>query len=245
MKKLFIGTSGWAYPHWGKTFYPQTLTGKDKLRYYTNYFKTVEVNYSFYHLPSQKTFRNWAASVPDDFVFAIKASRYITHIKRLKGVKTAWRRFFKNAQALGKKLGPILVQLPPNFQATEENKKRLAGFLEFIKKDKTRFAFEFRHLSWAKKQIYYMLKKYKASWVIADSPSFPKREIVTADFIYIRFHGSKILFSSDYTLEELQDWARKIRKWLKKGDVYAYFNNDAKGFAPKNANQLQKLLSRH
>ena len=218
MKKIFIGTSGWDYPHWGSIFYPENLASKDKLKYYSRQFKTVEVNYSFYHLPKPKIYQNWYSQTPEDFLFTVKASRFVTHIKRLKGVKGPWRTFIKNALNLKEKLGPILFQFPPNFKATGENIKKLKDFLKFIrvnprryprKSAALRFAFEFRHQGWCEDRIYKILKKYNCAWVIADSPQYPcietlrrfrsgrsakggnrpKVEKVTADFVYVRMHA--------------------------------------------------------
>lgn len=245
-RKLYIGTSGWIYPHWEKIFYPQGLESKDRLRYFSQYFKTTEINYSFYHLPRASSYQNWYSQTPRGFIFALKASRFITHIKRLKGVKEAWKIFFRNALYLKEKLGPILFQFPPSFQANRENLKRLESFLREINKPlfgarNPSYAFEFRHRSWCQEKTYCFLKNYKAAWVIADSPSYPRAEAVTADFIYLRMHGSKVLFSSNYPDEELKDWAKKIKRWLKIGDVYVYFNNDAYGYAIKNAKTLLRF----
>jgi len=239
--KLFIGTSGWVYSHWEKIFYPEDLPGKDKLKYFSQHFKTTEINYSFYHLPRPSTYQNWYLQTPEDFLFSVKASRFITHIKRLKGVKEAWKTFIKNALNLKEKLGPILFQFPSSFKATEENIKRLEDFLKLITKNKLRYAFEFRHQSWCDKKVYDLLKKYKVVWVIADSSSYPKAEVVTANFVYIRMHGSKVLFTSNYTKRELKDLAQKIKKWLKTSNVYIYFNNDAYGYATENAKELIKF----
>lgn len=249
--KLLIGTSGWIYSHWNKIFYPEDLRNRDKLKYFSKHFKTAEINYSFYHLPQPAVYQKWYQETPADFIFSIKASRFITHIKRLKRVKRSWKTFLENALNLKEKLGPILFQFPPNFKATEENIRRLKEFLKFIKSSKfkvsgfkPRYAFEFRHQSWCSEKIYNLLKKYKVAWVIADSPRYPKAEIVTANFVYIRMHGSKILFSSKYTKKEIQELAEKIKKWLKNGlDVYCYFNNDAYGFAVENAKKLLKILT--
>lgn len=240
--KLLIGTSGWAYDHWKKIFYPEDLNDRDKLKYFSKHFKTTEINYSFYHLPRPEIYQKWYQETPTDFLFAVKSSRFITHIKRLKDVEKPWKTFFKNALNLREKLGPILFQFPPNFKATEENIKRLRDFLKLINRYKLKYAFEFRHQSWCDEEIYNLLKKYNIAWVIADSPAYPKAEVITADFVYIRMHGSKILFSSKYTKEELQDLSQKIRKWQGQGlDVYCYFNNDAYGFALENAKELLKL----
>jgi len=197
---LFIGTSGWVYGHWIGIFYPEDLPSKDKLKYFSQHFKTAEINYSFYHLPRPSSYQNWRKLTPEDFIFAVKASRFITHIKRLSGVKEAWQQFLENALYLKEKLGPILFQFPPSFRANEIEVKR-----------------------------------------IADSPSYPKAEEVTADFIYLRMHGSKVLFTSNYTKKELNSLSQGIKKWLKTADVYVYFNNDAYGYAIENAKELSKL----
>lgn len=257
--KLHIGTSGWIYGDWTRVFYPVDLSSKDKLKYFSQHFKTAEINYSFYHLPRPSTYQNWYNQTPKDFIFAVKVSRFITHIKRLKGVKKAWQTFISNALNLKEKLGPILFQFPPSFKATEENIKRLEEFLELIKsrpkgrspdwspafRQRLRFAFEFRHKSWCEEKIYNLLKKYDVAWVIADSPSYPKAELATADFVYIRMHGSQVLFGSKYTNKELKDLAQKIKKWLKqKLDVYVYFNNDFHGYAIENTQQLMRLVTK-
>jgi len=236
--KLFIGTSGWVYSDWEGIFYPEDLPSKDKLKYFSQHFKTAEINYSFYHLPRPSTYQNWYNQTPEDFLFAVKASRFITHIKRLNGVKEAWQQFLENALNLKEKLGPILFQFPPSFRA---DLKRLEAFLKILAKN-YQYAFEFRHKSWCDETAYQLLKKYNAAWVIADSPSYPKAEVVTADFVYIRMHGSKVLFSSKYTKKELSSLAQKIKKWLKQSlDVYCYFNNDFHGYAIENAKELLKL----
>jgi len=244
--RLFIGTSGWVYSDWEGIFYPEDLPSKDKLKYFSKHFKTAEINYSFYHLPRPSTYQNWYNQTPGDFIFAIKSSRFITHIKRLKDVKAAWKQFLENALALKEKLGPILFQFPPSFKAIPETIKRLENFIREIRgqireKSRLRYAFEFRHKTWCDEKIYKLLKKYNVAWVIADSPSYPKAEVVTADFVYVRLHGSKVLFASKYTKEELKDLAQKIKKWLKTTDVYVYFNNDFHGYAIENAKELLKL----
>ena len=240
--KLLIGTSGWVYDHWEKIFYPENLNDKDKLKYFSKHFRTTEINYSFYHLPRPEIYQKWHQETPADFIFSVKASRFITHIKRLKDVEKPWKIFFENTLNLKEKLGPILFQFPPNFKATEEDVKRLNDFLKLINRYKLKYAFEFRHQSWCHEKIYNLLKEYNIAWVIADSPSYPKAEVITADFVYIRMHGSKILFSSKYTKKEVRDLSQKTRKWQEQGlDVYCYFNNDAYGFAVKNAKELLKL----
>ena len=248
MPTIYIGTSGWVYGHWEGIFYPEDLPSKDKLKYFSKHFKTAEINYSFYHLPRPSTYQKWYSETPADFIFAIKASRFITHIKRLYGVKETWQQFLENALHLKEKLGPFLFQFPPSFRATNENFERLEIFLKDITKNLRqikataiilRYAFEFRHESWFNEKIYNLLKKHNVAWVIADSPSYPKAEEVTTDFVYIRLHGPKVLFASKYTEKELSSLAQKIKKWLKQNlDVYAYFNNDFSGYAIENARTL-------
>jgi uncharacterized protein YecE (DUF72 family) len=241
--EIYIGTSGWVYNHWNRIFYPEDLRPKDRLRYFSDQFKTTEINYSFYHLPKSTTYENWYNQTPDSFVFAVKASRFITHVRRLKDVKSAWDRFLENTLYLKEKLGPILFQLPPSFRATNENVKRLEEFLQQIAKEDLRFAFEFRHENWCDDEIYRILRKYNAAWVIADSPSYPKAEVVTADLVYIRMHGSEKLFSSKYSIEEIGSLSDKIMEWKSKGlDVYTYFNNDYHGYAIENARELIGLI---
>lgn len=241
--KLYIGTSGYSYPHWeNNVFYPKGLAKTKQLEYYAKHFNTVEMNYPFYRLPSSKSFSNWRKRTNKDFVFAIKVSRYITHIKRLHRCKTAWKTFLKRALHLKNKLGPFLFQLPPNWK---KDLNRLKEFMEMIREtdSKYRFVLEFRHPTWFSEDVYQILKKQKnISLCLADSPQWPFKEIITGDFVYIRMHGGKILYTSNYSEKELKDWAKKIKKYLKQNlDVYVYFNNDAQGFAIKNAKELLKF----
>lgn len=241
--KIYIGTSGWVYNDWIGIFYPEDVPSKERLRFFSQRFRTAEVNYSFYHLPKPKTYENWYNQTPEKFVFAVKASRFITHIKRLREAKTAWTKFLENALHLKEKLGPILFQFPPSFRATGENVMSLEEFLKDMDKKNIRSAFEFRHESWCEDKVYEILKKNKVAWVIADSPRYPKAEVVTSDFVYIRMHGAEKLFSSKYSVEEIEDLAGKIKIWYSKGlDIYTYFNNDYHGYAIENATELLDLL---
>lgn len=246
-RKLHIGTSGWAYSHWDGIFYPEDLPSKNKLKYFSRYFKTVEINYSFYHLPRPTTFQNWYKQASRGFIFAVKVSRFITHIKRLKNVKGAWEQLIENALNLKEKLGPILFQFPPSFRATKDNIQRLENFLKTINIQQLtiynlHFAFEFRHKTWYDQIIYNLLKKYKVAWVIADSSRYPRADVVTANFVYIRMHGPKAIFSSKYTKKELSSLSQEIKRWLRqKLDVYVYFNNDFYGYALENARELIRL----
>lgn len=246
MARVLIGTSGWNYAGWKGLFYPPKLPSRRFLEFYAQEFKTAEVNYSFYHLPKQDTYKNWAAQVPDQFAFAVKVSRFISHVKRLSDIEDAWRVFVDNALALGAHLGPMLLQFPPSFHRLDE---RVESFLNLVKstakiEPPLQLAFEFRHQSWFEEDIYRLLRKYNAALCIADSPRYPRKDVVTADFAYFRYHGRTDLFASCYSDDELSEEARKIRKLLDDGvDVYAYFNNDMYGHAIRNARTLVNLLS--
>jgi uncharacterized protein YecE (DUF72 family) len=245
MARLFIGTSGWTYPSWKGTFYPEDLPSRDYLEFYSREFESTEVNYSFYHLPRPSTYEKWAAQVPDKFIFAVKASRFITHVKRLVEVEEAWATFVQNALAVGPHLGPILLQFPPSFRC---DRPKLAAFLRIAqrpapKSRPVRLVFEFRHESWFSEQTYTLLRRHNTALCIADSPRYPRRDVVTADFVYLRFHGRIDLFASKYTDSELAEEARQIRRYLLDGrDVYVYFNNDALGHAVANARTLIRLI---
>lgn len=238
-KNLFIGTSGWSYKHWTDIFYPRNVKPKDWLTYFANFFQTVEINSSFYHLPAKKTFLNWQKVTPDDFIFSVKASRFITHVLKLKNASEPWERFIKNAEGLGNKLGPILFQFPPNWSF---NKDRLTDFLKILP-HKYLYAFEFRNESWFQKETYQLLEKFGAALCIADSPRYPCVLKITAPFTFIRMHGGKILYASEYSIEELSLWSERIKKFIEQNiKVFVYFNNDAYGYAVKNAQQLIELL---
>lgn len=240
MAKLFVGTSGFSYSHWEKdVFYPRDLPKANQLEYFAEHFDSVELNNPFYRLPQAKTFLNWQKRVPQGFVFAVKVSRYITHVKKLKQCGDSWRMFLKRALNLGPKLGPFLFQFPPNWK---ENLDRFNDFVKIIEKGnpKLKFAFEFRHPSWFSPKIYQFFRKHRnLSFCLIDSPDWPTIEEITGDFVYIRMHGRKILYGSNYSKKELEQLAKKIKKYLNQDlDVYCYFNNDASGFAVKNAKQL-------
>jgi len=252
MAKVLIGTSGWVYPHWQPDFYPENLSQKKWLEYYSQNFEIVEVNSSFYHQVLPKTYQNWAQNVPENFIFALKGSRFITHIKRLKDPDEPLKNFFEGARFLEDKLGPILFQLPPRMKADVgrlESFLSTANRLRFTavvgsQKSVVRQAFEFRDQSWFCKEVYKTLEKYNVGLVIADSGgNWPMEEVVTANFVYLRFHG-KDLYSSNYPRKELEKWAKKIKMWRLKGlDIYAYFNNDSLGYAVKNARTLAQMIN--
>jgi uncharacterized protein YecE (DUF72 family) len=245
MARAFIGTSGWTYSSWKGAFYPQDLPSRQYLEFYAREFSTTEVNYSFYHLPRPSTYKKWVEQVPDPFIFAVKASRFITHVKRLVDPEEPWGMFVRNVLSLGAHLGPILFQFPPSFRV---DSKRLAAFLKIAQQPASRshllrLVVEFRHESWFTDDTYRLLKRHNVALCIADSPRYPRDDVLTADFTYLRFHGRTDLFASKYTDTELAREARALTQYLRKGlDVYAYFNNDARGHAVANARMLSRLL---
>ncbi len=240
MSEYHIGTSGWHYEHWRGLFYPEKLAKSKWLEFYAQHFTTVELNNSFYHLPSEKAFVNWRESSSKGFVFAVKVSRFITHIKRLRNVEEPLRNFLSRADFLRDKLGPLLYQLPPNMK---RNDKTLEAFLTILP-PQYRHVFEFRHESWIDDSVFNILRRYNAGLCVFDMPDFTCPAVATADFAYIRFHGSTGLYWSCYSDEELSDWAKKIAglgKSLKA--VYIYFNNDAEAYAVRNAKTIARLLA--
>jgi uncharacterized protein YecE (DUF72 family) len=238
---LRIGASGWSYSDWKGIFYPEGLRSQDFLSFYAARFNTTEVNYSFYHQPRRSTYENWSAQTPEDFQFAVKASRLITHVRRLRGVEEEWQEFLSRASALGGKLGPVLLQFPPSMRA---DGKLLRRFLEAPRPCPVRLACEFRHASWFDPEICELLREKQVALVVAHSERYPQAPALpAAPFFYLRFHGPGQLFSSKYSEEELKPWAVRIRGWLAAGrSVYAYFNNDFQGYAIANAETLRRLV---
>lgn len=245
MAKTYVGTSGFNYKHWaGGVFYPNGLPQSQWLDFYSQRLDTVELNTTFYRLPQKSVFEGWYEQVPGNFIFAVKGNRFITQQKKLKDPEEPVKKFFDNAIGLGDKLSIVLWQLPPNFSA---NPERLTKFCETLKKNAVattvRHTFEFRHESWFLVDVYKILRDFGYALCIADSPVWPLVEEATTDYIYIRFHGGHELYGSNYSDAELKNWAKKIKKWLAEGkDVYAYFNNDAHGYAVQNAKKLKELL---
>jgi len=239
MTEYYIGTSGWHYEHWQGTFYPEKLVKPKWLEFYAQHFTTVELNNSFYRLPSERAFVNWRESSPGDFVFSVKVSRFITHIKRLKNVQEPLQNFLTRADFLQHKLGPLLYQLPPGMKRNDET---LEAFLTVLPRG-YRHVFEFRHKSWFDDGVFDILKRYNAALCVFDMPDFTCPAVATADFAYVRFHGSTGLYWSCYSDKELSDWAKKIEKLSKNLEaVYIYFNNDAGACAIDNARTLGLFL---
>ncbi len=237
--QYYIGTSGWHYEHWRSQFYPPGLAKPKWLGFYAGQFGTVELNNSFYRLPSEAAFARWRSSTPGGFVFAVKVSRFITHIKRLKDTGEALETFLSGARVLEEKLGPLLYQLPPGMHRDDS---RLESFLSILPRG-MRHVFEFRHRSWLDEGVFRLLLDYNAGFCVFDMPGVSCPVVATADFAYVRFHGSTGLYWSCYTDDELAGWAEKLARLAAKLEaVYIYFNNDAEGFAIRNALTLHRYL---
>ncbi len=244
--RILIGTSGYNYPHWwGGVFYPSDLPQRKWLEFYSEHFDTVELNVSFYRLPGKEIFEGWYRKTPKNFIFAVKGSRYITHMKRLKECRDPLVLFFENASALKEKLGVVLWQLPPRFKFQKERLEEFCVLLSTLPRSKAvRHAFEFRDHSWFSNEAFRILEEFHFAFCIAHGSGLPPVERVTSDFVYLRFHGGEVLYASNYSDEELGKWAEKIRTWEKKKKwVFTYFNNDAYGFAVRNALTLKKIVT--
>ena len=238
--RIFIGTSGWHYKHWRELFYPKELPTSAWLSFYARLFNTVELNNSFYHLPLATAFDSWRDTTPARFLFAVKGSRFITHMKKLKDPDSSTPKFFAGANRLEKKLGPVLFQLPPRWKVDPD---RLEGFLTAIERGH-QYAFEFRDESWYTRDVYEVLKLHNAALCIHDLGGNQSPMEITAPFTYIRFHGpTEAKYSGSYSDAQLRAWAKQFNNWRTqlKG-IYAYFNNDVGGWAPKNAMKLKSLL---
>jgi len=239
-----IGCSGWNYDHWRNgVFYPPRLPASKWLEHYAQSFDTVEVNATFYRLPKRSSVARWVEQSPPEFAFAVKASRYLTHIKRLGDPGPGIERFYACIEPLldSPKLGPILWQLPPNFKRDDD---RLAHVLEQLPK-RQRHAFEFREPSWFQPEVYELLRRHRAALVIGDRPeahAFQSHELTT-DFAFVRFHSGTRGVRGNYSETELEEWAQRIESWSKRAAIWAYFNNDWEGFAPKNALWLKRRLA--
>jgi uncharacterized protein YecE (DUF72 family) len=252
--EILIGTSGWLYKDWAERFYPKKLKNNEKLPYLAEHFPTVEINSSFYRLPSKETFTLWHKRVPEKFLFSVKFPRFITQMKKLgldENSKGYGHDFITNSANLKEHLGAVLVQLPPNFGC---NYERLEIFITWLKKQYLRRKYrpdlfvEFRHATWFNGQVYALLRKNNIGFVISDSSVWPQEKIFTADSSYIRFHGPGKLFASSYSEKELQKWAKFIVSQKKIKRFYIYFNNDLSAKAIDNAKFLQlsvnKLLTK-
>ena len=235
-----IGCSGWAYPDWRGRLYPKGLPQKRWLTRYAEEFDTVEVNSTFYRLASPTAVETWVEQTPEDFVFAVKASRYLTHVKRLINLGPYIKRFYDPLERLVEsgRLGPVLWQLPENFHRDDE---RLAGALAALPQG--RHAFEFRHPSWFTSDVYSLLRKHRAALVIGDHPKWPfQAHERTTDWTFVRFHYGRRGRNGKYSDSELDTWARRLAQWRRQTEVFAYFNNDWRGYALENARRLKRSL---
>lgn len=238
--RILIGTSGWSYAHWREIFYPREVAARDYLSFYATQFPTVEVNSSFYHLPSEISVARWVNMTPGGFCFAVKASRYITHRLRLRECSEPLAVFLRLARGFGPKLGPILFQLPPGLHRDDT---LLADFLALLPPD-LRIAIEFRHPSWYEDAIFTLLSSRGIALCLHDLRGSAAPSVVTARFVYVRFHGPHQAYTGSYNEEQLAAWAERTKSWAEDGhDVYVYFNNDIGGYAVKNARELQALVS--
>jgi uncharacterized protein YecE (DUF72 family) len=238
----WIGCSGWNYRDWRETVYPKGLPPRRWLEHYGGLFDTVEVNNTFYRLPNRSAVATWASESPDGFVFSVKASRYLTHIKRLKDMGEGVKRFYERIEPLieADKLGPVLWQLPGNFRCDDE---LLAGALARLPDG--RHCFEFRHPSWFTAKVYELLRKHAVALVIGDHPDRPfQSHEITTGWTFIRFHYGRRGRGGNYSERELETWKQRILDWERsKTEVFAYFNNDWNAYAVKNALWLKRAVS--
>jgi uncharacterized protein YecE (DUF72 family) len=241
MARVLIGTSGWHYASWRGPFFPEGVTLKQQLSYYAGQFDTTELNGVFYRTPTPEAVKGWREQTGGDFVFAWKASKFITHWKRLSDRSVNSLELLEDRiSRLGGKAGPILFQLPPQFEADAD---RLAGFFKLLSR-KRRYSFEFRHPSWYQPRILRMLADENISLCLSDHHDAPAPWKRTADFVYVRGHGPSGRYHGHYTKPTLAQWARRIKSWKRQGcDVFVYFDNDQKSAAPADAQALKQLLN--
>jgi uncharacterized protein YecE (DUF72 family) len=238
--RIRIGCSGWQYKHWRGDFYPADLPQSRWFERYAAAFDTVEINNSFYRLPETATFHSWGVRAPLRFLFAVKASRFLTHMKKLKDPEQPLDLFFSRALALGRKLGPVLYQLPPGFK---HNQARLEAFLAALPQD-VRHTVEFRDPSWYVPQVWAALARHNVALCLHDMPGSQTGRNAVGPFVYVRFHGSTARYQGGYSDEQLARWAEWIAEQLGRGtDVYAYFNNDMGGHAPRDAMTLRRQVA--
>ena len=235
-----VGTSGWSYAHWRSVFYPEDLPSRKWLQYYCRYFDTVEINNTFYNLPTDPALEKWRREAPSGFVFSVKANRFITHMKKLKDVDDSTSVFLERLNTLKGCLGPVLFQLPPGLKL---NTARLRAFLGALPRRK-RYVVEFRNPTWLDDETFDILRKRRVAFCIHDLLDEPCPHHVTAAFAYYRFHGHNTKYGGLYPKRVLNQHAEEMASILGSGkDVYVYFNNDAFGYALKNAVALRKLVS--
>ncbi len=239
--RIRIGTSGWHYRHWKDNFYAAKIKVEDMLAFYAGHLDTVEINNSFYRLPTEDAARNWVSQTPENFLFALKASRYITHNRKLNDPERTIAKFMKMAEGFGEKLGPILFQLPPRWGV---NADRLREFLAVLPRGH-QYAFEFRHPSWLTSEVYEILRRFNAALCIFEIAGFRSPVELTADFTYVRLHGpGEKAYRGRYSEADLEGWAEYIHKWdTANCGMYFYFDNDQAGYAVQNAMELSRIVS--
>ena len=240
MKPVHIGCSGWNYADWRERVYPRGVPPRRWLEHYASLFETVEVNSTFYRLASRDAVATWVQQTPPDFVFALKASRYLIHMKRLTDMDRGVQRFYERIDPLvgTPKLGPIVWQLPANFHRDDE---RLASALDALPPG--RHCFEFRHPSWFVADVYALLRERNVALVIGDHPERPFQSWEhTADWTFVRFHYGARGRRGNYSQRELEAWSRRLAQWRQRVEVFAYFNNDWEGFAVHNGRWLRRRM---
>jgi len=237
--KMRIGTSGWCYDHWAGVFYPDELPSSRRLAYYARHFSSTEINSSFYRLPSAQTLRRWRDTVDSGFRFAVKASRYITHMKKLKDPHQGLHRFLERITTLGDRLGPILFQLPPRWHF---NAERLETFLDALPGE-FRYVLEFRDPGWINDHSLALLRAHDVAFCIYEIEGYLTPQHITADFVYVRLHGPDDAYAGCYDQRTLARWADTADGWRRQGrDVFVYFDNDEAGYAVRNALTLATML---
>ena len=240
MAQQRVGTSGWSYQHWRGVFYPQDLRRGQELEHYTTVFDTVELNSSFYHIPQPQTAAGWYERTPQDFLFAVKGSRFISHRRKLADCQEPLQRLMEALQPMQEKVGLILWQLPPGLHC---DVSRLDDFLQ-LRPAEQRWTWEFRHESWFCDEVYALLQEHNCALVWADTPKYPLETVVTTDFLYARLHGHEQLYASNYSDEQLRWWANQLMEAAGEDrDIFVYFDNDAEGYAPHNALALRQILA--
>jgi uncharacterized protein YecE (DUF72 family) len=241
---IHIGTSGWSYKHWKDVYYPARLASTKWLPFHAQSFDTTEINASFYNLPKLETVVKWTEMVPPHFRFCPKMSRYLTHMKKLRDPEESLERFFTVFEPMRKKMGPVLIQLPPSLKFHYDVAE---AFYSVLKKNYRAYEFviEVRHPTWLEQDSFTLMTRYKIGFVISQSGNeFPYSEMITAKNIYVRFHGPKELYASSYTDKQLLYFAGKFREWRKEGhEIWAYFNNDIHVYAIGDARRLMKLVA--
>jgi len=238
--RILVGTSGWSYDHWNDAFYPDGIENEEQLAFCAERFSSVEINNSFYHLPEARQLEAWRDAVPSDFVFAVKASRYITHMKKLNDARESVSRFMDRLEPLQDKLGPVLFQLPPNWRFDHD---RLETFLQGLDTER-RHAVEFRDHSWINSEACELLTRHGVAFCIYELAGFETPRTLTADFAYVRLHGPDAAYEGCYDDQALAGWAGALSAWARQGlDAYCYFDNDQEGYAAHNATRLQQMLS--